>query len=498
MLLFFILLTAIVSLLVTYLQYKYQYWARKGVPQTNLNFLENICLMRTTHNLDFYREVYRHFRGKSKFGGTYIFAKPILVLLDLDLIKQVLIKDFNTFPDRFEYIPDNNIINGNLFKVNAERWRPLRTKITPTFTSAKMKFMFPTLVTVAKQLDVAFGKHLENTPDGTLNIYEMMTRFTVDVIGQVGFGVVCNSLEDPNTEFLRVGHINFFQNHKSIRLRILMTTYPVLFKLLHFLNIRRVPDEVEKFMLRLVRDTARIREEQKIQRNDFMNLMIEMKNTKDENGKPMLTYEEMAAQVFIFFAGGYETSSSNLTYALYELAKNQHVQDKLRAEINSVLAKHNGELTYEAMDQMTYLYQVMSETLRKYTVLAVLPRISIEEYTIPGTNIKLEKGTHIAVPINAIHHDPEIYESPHEFRPERFAPEELQKRHPQAFLGFGDGPRNCIGLRFARMQVRVGLITLLKSYRFTFSEKTPPRIDIMKKGLVLVPDNIVWLKATKL
>lgn len=79
----------------------------------------------------------------------------------------------------------------------------------------------------------------------------------------------------------------------------------------------------------------------------------------------------------------------------------------------------------------------------------------------------LEKGTHIYIPSREIHYDPDIYYNLEEFSPERFHSDEEQKRHHQAFLGLGFGLRNCIGLRFARMQVRVGLITLLISYRFS-------------------------------
>ncbi|XP_036340367.1 probable cytochrome P450 6a21 [Rhagoletis pomonella] len=497
---YLIIFTTLFSLLISYLRYKYQYWELLGVPQMKMNFLfGNISRLRSISRSEIVSDAYQQFRGKAKFVGTYIFTKPLLVILDLDLVKAILIKDFNKFTDRFQFTSDlDNSIDANLFALHGERWRPLRVKLSPTFTSAKMKFMFPTLVAVARQLDEAFSKELTQAKDGAIELHDMMARYTTDVIGTCAFGVECNSLKDPNVEFRRIGRQIFYPNFLSIRLRLFLITYPGIFKILKYFKFKRANTEVEEFIMRLVRDTVRLREEQKIQRNDFINMLIEMKNTRDDNGMPAMKMEDIAAQVFIFFAAGFETSSSNMTYGLYELAKNPHVQEKARAEIVKVLEKYSGELTYEAMMEMTYLDQVITETLRKYPALGSITRVSVEAYKVPDTDITLEKGTRIFIPAKEIHCDPDIYDNPHEFRPERFDPVEVQKRHPQAFLGFGDGPRNCIGLRFARMQVRVGLITLLKSYRFSFCEKTPKQIEISKYNLVLVPQSGIWLKAERL
>ncbi|XP_050320423.1 probable cytochrome P450 6a14 [Bactrocera neohumeralis] len=497
---YFVIFSTIFALLISYLRYKYQYWKLLGVPQLKMNyFLGNLFRIKTIHKTELLHEVYKEFCGKAKLVGTYVFTKPIAIALDLDFVKSVLIKDFNKFTDRLEKRKSSeSIINRHLFRLDGERWRPLRAKLTPTFTSAKMKFMFPTLLTVAQQLEEAFSKQLAKTSSGDVELHDLMGRYTTDVIGHCAFGVECNSLKDPNVVFRRMGRRIFYPKYFSIRLRTFMTSYPTLFKYLKFFNIKEHSKDVEDFVVQLVRDTLRLREEQNIQRNDFIDLLIELKNSKETKGMPQMGIEEMAAQVYIFFAAGYETSSSNLSYGLYELAKNPHVQEKLRAEIKSVLEKHNGELTYEAMMEMTYLDQVITETLRMYPALGALNRVSIDDYKIPDTDITLEKGTRIYIPVKEIHYDPAIYDNPKEFRPERFHPDEMQKRHPQAFLGFGDGPRNCIGLRFGRMQVRVGFITLLKSYRFSLSEKTPTELEISKYSIVLVPHSKIWLKAEKL
>ncbi|XP_050320422.1 cytochrome P450 6a2-like [Bactrocera neohumeralis] len=497
---FFIICSTLFLLIISYLRHKYQYWELRGVAQLKMNFLYgNFFRIKTIHKTEIFHEVYQKFRGKTKVVGTYIYTKPIAIILDLDLIKSILIKDFNKFTDRFERDrnPTNSLSN-NVFSMPGEKWRPLRIKLSPTFTSAKMKFMFPTLLTVAQQLEEAFSKELSKTTSGVIELHDLMGRYTTDVIGYCVFGIECNSLKDPNVDFRRIGHTIFYRQYYSIRWRTFMLTYPIMFKILQFFKVKRIPNNVEEFIFRLVRDTVRYREEHKVECNDFMNLLIELKNTKDSGGVQLMSIDELAAQVFVFFAAGFETSSSNMTYGLFELAKNHRVQDKLRAEIKMVLNKHNGELTYDAMKEMTYLDQVITETLRKYPALGAITRVSVDAYKVPDTNITLEKDTNIFIPAKEIHYDPDIYDNPNEFRPERFDPAEMEKRHPQAFLGFGDGPRNCIGLRFGRMQVRVGLITVLKSYRFSLTEKTPTELEISKDHIVLVPCSKVWLKAEKI
>lgn len=97
-----------------------------------------------------------------------------------------------------------------------------------------------------------------------------------------------------------------------------------------------------------------------------------------------------------------------------------------------------------------------------------------KDYECPDTNMVLPMGMTIVIPISGIHHDPDIYDQPEEFLPERFTPEEIQKRPNGSFLPFGDGPRNCIGLRFGMMEAQIGLVMLLRNFKFTTCDRTPP------------------------
>ncbi|XP_037941265.1 probable cytochrome P450 6a13 [Teleopsis dalmanni] len=165
-----------------------------------------------------------------------------------------------------------------------------------------------------------------------------------------------------------------------------------------------------------------------------------MELRKSETSDP-LTMEEMTAQTFLFFVAGSETSSSVMGFSLYQLALNPDIQEKARTEMNEVMAQHDGKLTYEAVQDMKYLLQVMYETVRMYTVTPFLLRQAVSDYKVPNSNYVIQKGTTVIMPMDALHYDPDIYPDPQRFDPERFSTKETEKRHPMTFLGFGKGPR---------------------------------------------------------
>lgn len=118
----------------------------------------------------------------------------------------------------------------------------------------------------------------------------------------------------------------------------------------------------------------------------------------------------------------------------------------------------------------------------------------MKNYKVPGSDLVLEKGLIISIPVLGIHRDPAIYPRPDQFDPERFTKEEVAKRHPMAYIPFGEGQRNCIGLRFGLMQTRVGLATLFNSYKVTTTEKTPIPMRFEPGSRVLCPDGGMHLK----
>lgn len=117
---------------------------------------------------------------------------------------------------------------------------------------------------------------------------------------------------------------------------------------------------------------------------------------------------------------------------------------------------------------------------------------------MPETDHVFEKGTRIWIPAYAIHHDPEYYPDPEKFDPERFSAEEVAKRDSVLWLPFGDGPRNCVGLRFGMMQARVGLVMLLNNFEFSRCSKTSVPLTLKKDAFILTNDGGIYFKISEI
>lgn len=125
-------------------------------------------------------------------------------------------------------------------------------------------------------------------------------------------------------------------------------------------------------------------------------------------------------------------------------------------------------------------------------------RMASNDYRVPDTEVTIEKDTLVFIPVYAIHRDAEIYPEPEKYDPERFSDENKQNRHPMAHIPFGEGPRNCIGLRFGLMQTKVGLIQLLTNFKFSPAPKTTIPMEFSPSAPFVCPVNNMWLKVEQL
>lgn len=466
----------LVGYIIYHLRQNMSYWRRLGIPcdEPDIFSGNTAGLGKTRGFADIWMDTYKKFKGSGPFCGFYFGRGVSAFVLTPELAKLVLIKDFNKFADRGFYTNvKDDPLSGQLFLLDGHKWRNMRSKLSPTFTTGKMKMMYPVIVRVGEELtNVLAEMRKENS---VIEVKELLARFTTDVIGTCAFGIECNSLKNPNSEFRVMGRKAMTDVRFGPLARMLVNAFP---NLARFLHVKMIPDHITDFYMRIVRENIEYREKNNIRRNDFFDMLLDLKNNKSiksEDGQNIsITVEELAAQAYVFLIAGFETSSTTLSFALYELAQHEDIQERARREVSKVLECHDGEFTYECMSEMVYLNQIISETLRLYTVLPVLNRKSLEDYPVPGhPKYVIKKNMKILIPVGAMHRDPDLYPNPDVFNPDNFASEKVAKRDCIEFLAFGEGPRNCIGMRFGQMQVRVGLAYLLKNFRFTVCDKTP-------------------------
>lgn len=235
-----------------------------------------------------------------------------------------------------------------------------------------------------------------------------------------------------------------------------------------------------------------------IYRPDFINSLIDLQEHPEKVPTAELTDTFLTSQAFVFFVAGFETSSTTIAHCLYELAQNHDVQDKLREEIVKNDVTFGKLLTYEKIKAMKYLDKVFKETLRKYPILPMIPREALHDYTFQRQNVSIPKGTKVWIPAFGIHRDPNIYPNPDKFDPERFSEEAIAKRHPMSFLAFGDGPRICVGVRFAHYQAKIGIISVIRNHKVDICEETIIPYKHEPQALLLAPEGGVTLKVTKI
>jgi len=214
--------------------------------------------------------------------------------------------------------------------------------------------------------------------------------------------------------------------------------------------------------------------------------------------KHILTDDDLTAQAVLFFAAGFDTSSTLISFMAYELALNEDVQRKLQDEIDLTMFENNNKLSYETILSMKYLDMVICETLRKWPPVPALDRLCVKPYTVEPTEpnenpVLLEKGMVIWIGVYAMHHDPKYFPNPDRFDPERFNDENKRNIDPYSYLPFGIGPRNCIGSRFALLEAKAMFVYWLSKFNIVVVKETQIPLKIDKSSFNMHAEKGFWV-----
>lgn len=268
-----------IGLFYIYLKGIYRYWEKRNVefiePTFPFGNMKDVLLGRIDLGgvlLDLYN------KSTKNFFGIYLINRPCLVIKDPELIKTIMIKDFDHFVDRGIYVDEEmDPLSGNLFSLSGQKWHKLRIKLTPTFTSGKLRAMFPSIIKSAENMQKYLLKNIQN--NGKDNVYEvrdLSARFLTDLIASVAFGINVDSISEPNVHFRKMGQKALaptFRNGIAIALSFMAP------KLIELFKLKQVEDDVEKFMISVVEQTVIHREKNNIVREDFMQLLIQLRNS---------------------------------------------------------------------------------------------------------------------------------------------------------------------------------------------------------------------------
>ncbi|KAF3860527.1 hypothetical protein F7725_000782 [Dissostichus mawsoni] len=323
-------------------------------------------------------------------------------------------------------------------------------------------------------------------------MYPIMLQHSVWMLWtSTAFSVDIDSINNPSDPFVsnikRMVKFNFLNP-----LLVLIVLFPFLGGIFEKMDVSFFPAEVTGFFYNFLASIKSDRNNKEHKnRVDFMQLMVDSqssKNKDDASSNKGLTDHEILSQAMIFIIAGYETSSSTLGFVAYTLATHPEIQKILQEEIDETLPEKDRP-TYEAAMQMEYLEMVINETMRLYPIANRLERMSKSSVEINGVTIP--KGTVITVPIYTLHRDPDLWSEPEAFKPERFSKENKANIDPYAFLPFGAGPKNCIGMQFALLMMKLALVEILQNFSFVTCKETdiPMELGVDELTTPRIPSN---------
>jgi cytochrome P450 len=376
-----------------------------------------------------------HYRGLYSF---YLVNHPALV-------KQVLQETNKSF-DKNSVIYDRfrNAFGNGLVVAEGERWRRQRKLMQPMFGPHAIKQFFALMVDAASQIADRWEPACR--AGQVFDIAEQMNLVTLQIAGRALF----HDSFDATAE--RIGHWTHVINRYSAKpplpiVRSLWFPSPMNFQL------KRALAEFHAFLQEMI-DRRRAHNDQ----SDLIGILLNARH--EESGAPM-SDQEIAEEALGMIIGGHETSSSALSWLWCELDRHPTVRNQLHAELADVIG--SGHLALEHLPNLTYTRMVIEETLRLHPPFWFENRNVAAEVELGGTRIP--KGSVVVFSRYSLHRHAGFWKDPERFDPERFRPvHEENKRSICAHVPFGGGPRICIGIHFAMMELLVVLVTIARRY----------------------------------
>lgn len=483
-------------------------------------------MLRKEDHYNFIKSLYDEFPGE-KASGIWDMRTPFVLVRDLQLLKQLTVKEFDHFTDhRVIFDTEMDSLMGNvLVALTGKKWREMRVTLSPAFTGSKMRAMFQLVTEVTGQLTRHLREECEKSPEIIeWDMKDLCSKYTNDVIALCAFGIEVNTQKNPQNDFYRIGRSLMSPSIGTILKFLMMRFFP---RVLKTFNIPVISNDSRRFFSSMVLGTMQYRERNNLKRPDMINLLMEAqkgtlhhtndkedesagfatvnesKSTQEdeEPAKRQWTNDEMVAQCLMFFLAGFETSATVMTVAAYELVGNPDIQQKLFEEIRAKqddLDEAGKEISYETIRELKYLDMVVSETLRKWPPAPVTDRVCTKDFHYKdeetGLEITLEKGNGIWAPIYALQRDAQYFPEPDRFHPERFAEENRHLINPDAYIPFGVGPRSCIANRFALMEVKSLLYHLVLNFELVPTKKTNLPVKVTNYFGAISKDIFLGLK----
>ncbi|XP_066488226.1 cytochrome P450 4V2 [Tiliqua scincoides] len=376
------------------------------------------------------------------------------------------------------------------------KWRSRRKMITPTFHFTILSDFLEVMNEQASILVKKLEKHVDGEP---FDCFLYITLCVLDIICETAMGKNIGAQVNKDLEYIhsvyrmsdmihRRQKFPWFWHDFLYRLHPEGREYYRRLKILHNFTDEVIAEKANQLKSQKLHQSGTVSDGQSKDsvRRAFLDMLL---NATDEDGNK-LSYLDIREEVDTFMFEGHDTTAAALSWAIHLLASNPEVQRKVHCELDEIFGDSDRPITMDDLKELRYLDCVIKEALRLFPSVPWFARTLKEDCCIRGFKVP-KQASALIVPY-ALHRDPDVFPEPEEFRPERFLPENSARRHPYAYVPFSAGPRNCIGQRFAQMEEKTILATVLRHF---WIETKQRRKELVPVGeLILRPQKGIWIQ----
>ncbi|KAI9563272.1 hypothetical protein GHT06_010730 [Daphnia sinensis] len=363
---------------------------------------------------------------------------------------------------------------------SGDLWRSRRKMLTPAFHFSILDSFIEVFNEQSHILCGILDDLCASFAEGKaeIDVYPYLTRCSLDIICEAAMGTRINAqTEDSNyvNAVYRIGKLlvekfqnPFMANPTIFSFTALGREHDQLLKVLHGFTESVIHNRREILKQKVNDDSDQV-ETRTRNRLPLLDLLLKV----SDDGK-VLSSQDIRNEIDTFMIEGHDTTSSLLGWFLYSMAANPDCQEKVWNELQSTFGDSDRYFKQDDVSNLKYLECCIKETLRMYPSVpgferTVVEDIQLGEYLVPA-------GCTLGFLVFAAHRNPKFFPDPLVFNPERFFPDEAIGRHPYAYVPFSAGPRNCIGQRFALLESKTVLSTLLRRFKFEIAPNAKPPV----------------------
>jgi len=437
--------------LVAYLYINYVWmapplWA-KNIPSPPHNpilgsWTEIITTPSTVHLiLKRYCETY----GSVVFLKQGLLTSPMLIVTEPDAVLKIM-----KFQDKGDLYSDFNLFEPDTIQTtNGAQHTKLKSIFVPPFSVNVVKQYVPTMENAVREMIVVLNENVEK--HSPVDIGKLFRQVTADILGELLLSERIGALE---------GSINIIDDLSELCHEIQTMKYSMfkpLVKLYKKSKINKLRSIIENYIL------YSIRQRRELIHSEKKDILGQLLMTTDKDTGEKLSDTVLAREMFMLMVTAYETTAHSMAFVISHLISNTETYHKVRKEIDGMWGSRD-KVAEEDYDKLDYLQACINESHRLSSVVFDTLRICEEDIEIGEFNIP--KGTPVWIPFSEVNTNAKLWEEPQKYIPERFFSNKKNENALQYFNPFTIGPRQCIGMNFAKLEMKVILATFIRKFAF--------------------------------